>query len=360
MTGALAIRDERHYLATVHEVRALAERCETVEDAKDLADRARAAQVWAQRAKLGEEKVALAAAAKLWAERRAGELLRELRGTAKRLPNRTVPAGNISRKDSHRWQKLAEIPAEEFAAAVEEQVPKGKVSYSAIEQRTKRKAREEGLRQQRQQATAEAKQSLRSASVVQADVRTWRPSDVAAIVTDPPYITDDAIDLYSALADFALDVLPEHGALVTMCWQPLLERVFAVMQRPALRFRWVIAWEFDSGENNSRTFDMARRVHDGWKPVLVYHKNGWSSNCPSIYDVIRSPGRVPLNEHVWEQGVTGVERLVRYASVPGDLICDPFVGSGTTGIAALKNDRDFIGCDVEPGIAAAAHARLAA
>ena len=30
----------------------------------------------------------------------------------------------------------------------------------------------------------------------------------------------------------------------------------------------------------------------------------------------------------------------------GDLVFDPFLGSGTTGIAALKNNRNFIGCEI--------------
>lgn len=81
MTTALAIRDEQHYLATVDEVRALALRIENVGDANALADKARAAQVWAERARLGQNQVNLAAMARLWAERRAGQLLSEMRGT---------------------------------------------------------------------------------------------------------------------------------------------------------------------------------------------------------------------------------------------------------------------------------------
>lgn len=138
----LAIRDERQYLATVSEVRALVERIETVEGARDLSDRARAAEVWAQRAKLGTEQVNLAAAARLWAERRAGELLREMPknggtrlGGDKVLPpddTATLADLGISKHESSRWQKLAEIPEPDFEQAIEQASENGQVTATAV------------------------------------------------------------------------------------------------------------------------------------------------------------------------------------------------------------------------------------
>jgi DNA modification methylase len=35
-------------------------------------------------------------------------------------------------------------------------------------------------------------------------------------------------------------------------------------------------------------------------------------------------------------------------SNPGDVVLDPFAGSGTTGVEALKLGRRFIGCEISP------------
>lgn len=50
---------------------------------------------------------------------------------------------------------------------------------------------------------------------------------------------------------------------------------------------------------------------------------------------------------------------VRYISKPGDIILDPFSGSGTVGVAALKHERHFLGIEKEAEYVAIANDRLA-
>lgn len=51
--------------------------------------------------------------------------------------------------------------------------------------------------------------------------------------------------------------------------------------------------------------------------------------------------------HKTQKPLSLFEDLVRKHSNEGDSICDPFLGSGTTAIAALRNGRQFVGCDIE-------------
>lgn len=44
-----------------------------------------------------------------------------------------------------------------------------------------------------------------------------------------------------------------------------------------------------------------------------------------------------------------IRTLVENSSVPGDLICDPFMGSGTTAVACKDLGRRFVGCDIDEG-----------
>jgi len=52
-------------------------------------------------------------------------------------------------------------------------------------------------------------------------------------------------------------------------------------------------------------------------------------------------------------------RILLAASRPGDLVLDPFLGSGTTGAVAKKLGRGFIGIERDPAYATAAAARIA-
>ena len=50
--------------------------------------------------------------------------------------------------------------------------------------------------------------------------------------------------------------------------------------------------------------------------------------------------------------------LIKSYSNPGDLVLDPFMGSGSTGVAALLHNRRFIGIERDPEYFAVASHRL--
>lgn len=52
-------------------------------------------------------------------------------------------------------------------------------------------------------------------------------------------------------------------------------------------------------------------------------------------------------KHPTQKPLALLNRIILAASNPGDLVIDPFVGSGTTAVAALRNGRRFIGSDLE-------------
>jgi site-specific DNA-methyltransferase (adenine-specific) len=51
--------------------------------------------------------------------------------------------------------------------------------------------------------------------------------------------------------------------------------------------------------------------------------------------------------HPTQKPLALLERIILASSDAGDLVVDPFVGSGTTGIAATRHARRFIGIDTK-------------
>jgi DNA modification methylase len=51
--------------------------------------------------------------------------------------------------------------------------------------------------------------------------------------------------------------------------------------------------------------------------------------------------------HPAEKPVSLIERYIRVSSREGDTVLDPFMGSGTTAVAAIRNNRQFIGFEID-------------
>lgn len=43
-----------------------------------------------------------------------------------------------------------------------------------------------------------------------------------------------------------------------------------------------------------------------------------------------------------------MQKIVINASAPGDIVLDPFMGTGTTAVAALQHGRRFVGIENDP------------
>jgi site-specific DNA-methyltransferase (adenine-specific) len=54
------------------------------------------------------------------------------------------------------------------------------------------------------------------------------------------------------------------------------------------------------------------------------------------------------------------ELMVQASAAPGFLVCDPFCGSGSSGVAAVRGGCDFIGADIDPRAVQLSRERLAA
>ena len=64
--------------------------------------------------------------------------------------------------------------------------------------------------------------------------------------------------------------------------------------------------------------------------------------------------------HQTQKPLTLMRALLQDFTAPGDLIYDPFMGSGSTGVACVQLGRRFVGSEVDPATFAIACRRMAA
>lgn len=171
------------------------------------------------------------------------------------------------------------------------------------------------------------------------------------VVTDPPYGAK-SIPAYDELGAAAARILKPGGLLLCMTGQFHLPEVMGRLGRH-LSWHWLIPYltPGSSAENQKR------RVHVSSKPVLVYAKGTYGGSY--FTDVAESP-KADKEHHHWGQSVGGMLNIMRSFVRPGDTIVDPFLGGGTTGLAALQLGANFVGCDIDPDAVALARSRLEA
>lgn len=68
--------------------------------------------------------------------------------------------------------------------------------------------------------------------------------------------------------------------------------------------------------------------------------------------------RVKNPNHPTQKPVKVLKHIIKIASNPGDLVFDPFMGVGSTGVAAIDLGRRFLGIEVDPKYSQVAKRRL--
>jgi site-specific DNA-methyltransferase (adenine-specific) len=104
------------------------------------------------------------------------------------------------------------------------------------------------------------------------------------------------------------------------------------------------------------TIGMGYHYRARYEFILFFEKGKRRLNDLGIADIITVPrirGGYPA-----EKPAEIADVLIRQSSNNGDVVCDPFMGSGSVGIAALRLGRRFLGNDVNPEAVRIAAQRL--
>ena len=186
-------------------------------------------------------------------------------------------------------------------------------------------------------------------------MRTLPDGSVDAVVTDPPY----GIERFSK--GFGYTRFVGYGAEKTgLTWdvKPSQIVIDAVLQLGKVRIIW--------GSNNftlppSQGFfvwDKFQTVDNFASAELAY------CDAPGVTAKVF---RYPIHNHNQTQKCHPTQKPIELMMwcmdqariPPGATVFDPFMGSGTTGVACVRTGRNFIGCEIDPTYYAIAQRRIA-
>ena len=179
---------------------------------------------------------------------------------------------------------------------------------------------------------------------------------VAAVITDPPWADMRA---WQDLARVSAVVLKPGGTLAAMASKEdlpeVLDRLRAGSDGTDLEYRWLVGYGLPKLGSTVHSVKFTSQ----WHPVIVMSRGRRTSGYAPDTLVAEWLHHARLrHHHKWEKDVPGFKTLIEWFSDPGELVIDPFIGGGTTGVAALQAGRSFFGSDIDPQCVDTAGRRL--
>ena len=110
-------------------------------------------------------------------------------------------------------------------------------------------------------------------------------------------------------------------------------------ERAGFKFWKPLVWD-------KRTIGMGYHYRARYEFILFFEKGKRRLNDLGVADIIAAP-RIHRG-YPAEKPVEVSQVVIGQSSQPGDVVADPFMGSGSVGVAALRLGRRFIGTDLNP------------
>jgi site-specific DNA-methyltransferase (adenine-specific) len=192
-------------------------------------------------------------------------------------------------------------------------------------------------------------------------LRSFPAASVDLLITDPPY---ESLEKHRAIGTttrlkhskassndwFAIfpnarfgelfaevhRVLKKNAHFYLFCDPETMFVAKPIAEAAGFRFWKPLIWD-------KRKIGMGYHYRGRYECILFFEKGKRRLADLGVPDVIEAP-RVH-NGYPTEKPVAVADVLVRQSSLPGELVVDPFMGSGSTGVAAVRAGRDFAGAD---------------
>lgn len=199
-------------------------------------------------------------------------------------------------------------------------------------------------------------------------LRSLPDASVDSVVTDPPYKISQE---YSGNADpdnliAVASILPVAGEMFRVAKPGALCAMFYDTRILPLALHSMndAGWKYLRALTLYRRWGNAHKLA-GWMStsdfILIFAKPGapYSFNGPWAHDVyVRDTKETESFGHPAQKPLRHVEHIVANVTPVGGVALDPYMGSGTTGAAAVSSGRRFVGVEASADYFQVAHDRI--
>lgn len=180
---------------------------------------------------------------------------------------------------------------------------------------------------------------------------------VDAVITDPPYGIEKSVSNLrkskgiGSKGDYRTDTFDDNRDYIKNKVVPAIKICLQIAKRAALTTGVKCMYEYPEPSHiGTYQYPASTTVCSWgmklWQPILYYGKDPYPGrlkadskrNCTDSERSVDHPCPKPYKQTEW---------LVSRASLPDETVLDPFMGSGTTGVACMNLGRKFIGIEIE-------------
>ncbi len=226
------------------------------------------------------------------------------------------------------------------------------------------------------------------------------PNSVQLMITSPPYNVTKEYDEDLSLQEY-LEMLravfsetyrvlaPGGRAIINIAnvgrkpYLPLTSYVNMIMIEIGFLMRGEIIWDKSASAGSSTAWGSFKSasnpcLRDVHEYILVYSKGGFKlertkqERAEGREDTIEKQEFIDLTKSIWRFSTASAKKIghpapfpeelprrcIEFYSFKGDVILDPFIGSGSTACAAKKAGRHYIGYDISSQYIELAHDRI--
>lgn len=175
-------------------------------------------------------------------------------------------------------------------------------------------------------------------------MRSLQSQSIGAIITDPPYGLDFQGESWDSFIPEWITEARRVAKIVAFTTAPTTQWDYP---RPD----WVSCWYREAAQ--SRTIYGS---FNHWSPILIYGgKPTFTVDSIKLHAIKHNS---PDVDHPSPKPLTLMRWLVLSMSAEGETVLDPFMGSGSTGVACVELDREFIGVELKAEYLAIAKSRI--
>lgn len=158
-------------------------------------------------------------------------------------------------------------------------------------------------------------------------------------------------DLMDSFFASAARTMKKGGSLIVFMAIIKVETIIQLAQKHGFYYKTTGIWHKKNPMPRNMNLHFINST-EAWVYFVYKARTGtFNNDGTAIHDYIETPvtpaGERKYGKHPTQKPISLMQHFVRVLTKTGDCILDPFMGSGTTGVAAKLEDRSFIGIEVD-------------